>query len=101
MNLNNLTLAPLFNNSSLLLAATIFGPLAAAIGYVGSIGVDKHLDAKERRAILRELDQELAIIDEKIDDAKAAGDNKQKYQLMRLKDKLENERKRVKFLLDK
>lgn len=83
------------------ITATLFGPLAAAIGYIGSIGVDKHLDAKERRAILRELDQELAIIDEKIDDAKAAGDNKQKYQLMRLKDKLENERKRVKFLLDK
>ena len=83
------------------ITATIFGPLAAAIGYVGSIGVDKHLDAKERRAILREIDQELTIIDEKIDDAKAAGDNKQKYQLMRLKDKLENERKRVKYLLDK
>lgn len=83
------------------ITTSLFGPLAAAIGYIGSIAVDKHLDAKERRAILREMNQELTILDEKIDDAKAAGDNKQKYQLMRLKDKLENERKRVQFLLDK
>lgn len=83
------------------ITAALFGPVVATIGLIGKIAVDEYLDEKERREILREFEQELKIIDEKIDDAKSQGDNKQKYELMRLKDRLEKEHVRVKYYLDK
>lgn len=52
-------------------------------------------DVRIRNELTRELKAEIKVTEEKIDDAKAAGDNKQKYQLMRIKEKLEAELVRV------
>lgn len=58
------------------------------------------LSAEKNIRIRNELGSELAteikICEEKIGDASANGDNKKKYQLMRIKDKLEAEQVRIK-----
>lgn len=48
-----------------------------------------------RNELARELDAEIKICEEKISDANAEGDKKSKYELMRIKEKLEAERQRV------
>lgn len=49
------------------------------------------------KLVLNELDLELRITREKIDDAKARGDNKAKYQLMRIENTIEREIFRIKY----
>ena len=50
---------------------------------------------KVRNEFVAELDTEIKVCEEKINDANSQGDQQQKYQLMRLKDKLSIERERV------
>ena len=45
----------------------------------------------------QEFDTEIQVIDEKISDARSAGKRREKYHLMRLKNKLESERTRVRY----
>lgn len=52
-------------------------------------------DKRIRNELARELENEIHICEEKINDANSAGDNKSKYELMRIKDKLEAEKIRV------
>lgn len=52
-------------------------------------------DIRIRNELTRELKAEIAVTAEKIEDAKANNDNKQKYELMRIKEKLEAELVRV------
>lgn len=54
---------------------------------------------QSKRKMLFLLNEEIEIVTEKIDDARAAGDNKAKYSLMRSKKELENARDRVKYNL--
>ena len=55
----------------------------------------KQDDKRIRDEVLNELKTEIKIIDEKISDAQSNGDQKQKYELMRTKDKVEQELVRV------
>ena len=48
-----------------------------------------------KNELLVELDTEIQVTEEKIQDASSNGDQQQKYQLMRLKKKLEAEKIRV------
>ena len=50
-----------------------------------------------KRKMLMLLAEEIEITNEKIEDAKAAGDNKAEYALMRSKKELENARDRIKY----
>jgi hypothetical protein len=50
-----------------------------------------------KKALTNELELELRIVREKIDDAKAAGDNKAKYELMRVENKIQKEIFRIKY----
>lgn len=77
-----------------------FGPVSAAIGLMTSVALDKKLDRRVRNDIVHEMETELRIINEKIDDAKGENDKKEKYELMRLKDKLEKDIQRVKYGLN-
>lgn len=56
----------------------------------------KEKDIRIRNELLHELDTEIKICDEKINDAASAGETKKKYELMRIKEKLEAEYVRVK-----
>ena len=52
---------------------------------------------ESKRKMTMLLNEEIEIVTEKIEDARAAGDNKAKYALMRSKKELENARDRVKY----
>lgn len=56
---------------------------------------NKERDARLRNELLHELEAEVRICDEKIRDADSGDDKKKKYQLMRIKDKLQAEIVRV------
>lgn len=82
--------------------AMLYGTAARAkLAFVPVVAVCRHFsktkDKRIRNELARELDTEIKITDEKISDANAAGDNKEKYQLMRIKSKLEAEKSRVRF----
>ena len=52
-------------------------------------------DVRIRNELIRELNAEIKVTEEKIEDAKSNGDNQQKYKLMRIRDKLQAEVTRV------
>ena len=55
----------------------------------------KQKDIRVRSELIREIETEIEICKEKISDASSAGDNKEKYRLMRIRDRLEAELIRV------
>ena len=69
--------------------------LLTAKGVVVGHGGDLAPRAKQK--LIQELELELKMTREKIDDAKAAGDKKAKYELMRVENKIEMELGRVKY----
>lgn len=80
-------------------AAAWVHPALGAITLLTSVAVDKSLDRNARKRLLNELEHELQIVDEKIEDAKGAGDREQKYQLMRIRHKLGDDLNRIKYNL--
>ena len=95
MSLPNVTEDFPFDDTTLVFR--VGGKIFAIVGLLGSIAIDKGLDAKTRRQMLKEFDTEIQVIDEKISDARSAGKRREKYHLMRLKNKLESERTRVRY----
>lgn len=85
-------------------AATIGGlalihPALAAITLLSSVAIDKTLDARVRRQILNEMEDELKMVNEKIEDSRGEGDRQKKYQLMRIRTKLERDIQRIQYRL--
>ena len=56
----------------------------------------KDKDIRIRNELIREIETEIKVCEEKISDASSAGDTKEKYRLMRIKEKLSAELARVK-----
>jgi hypothetical protein len=66
-------------------------PAAAVITgitFIGYIASDKYLDGKERAKLLRELEDEIMICNEKIDDSRGDDNKQNKYELMRIRNQL-------------
>lgn len=59
--------------------------------------LSKEKDKRIRNELALELDNEIKICEEKINDANSENDKASKYQLMRIRDKLDAERKRVRI----
>ena len=59
--------------------------------------MSKSKDKRIRNELAMELDNEIKICEEKISDATSRGDNEKKYELMRIRDKLDAERTRVRL----
>lgn len=81
--------------------AFYINPVLGAIALMGTISRDKYIDARVRKQVIDELQEELKMIDEKIDDAKSDGNKQQKYQLMRMRSKVEKEIERISQHRDK
>ena len=75
-------------------------PALAAIAFLGKLARDHRVDIKERDKIVNEMNHELTLVREKIKDADSKGDNKEKYALMRIVNKLQTEISRIKFRTD-
>lgn len=86
---------------NLKLAVLYGGAAKAKLALVPVVAICRHFskikNIRIRNELARELDTEIKITEEKISDANAAGDNKEKYQLMRIKSKLEAEKTRVRL----
>ena len=77
-------------------------PVAAvlsAIAFLGWLATDKALDHREKAKILKELDDEIEIVNEKIEDARGDSNKQKKYELMRIRNKLNRTRDNVKLNL--
>lgn len=75
-------------------------PVAAVISgiaLIGFIATDKMLDEKEKRKILRELEDEIQIVNEKIDDSRGDNNKQKKYELMRIRNELKRVQARIRY----
>ena len=79
------------------LVSWIVDPLLAIIGVLGYIGVSKHCNDKERRAILDEIDVELEMVEKYIQIADQKEDMKAMKNLLKTKKRLQKERLRIKY----
>lgn len=71
------------------------GVVISAIGLLAFIAKDKKADQKTRAQILNELEEELEIVNEKIEDSRGDEDKSKKYELMRVRSKLQKELDRL------
>lgn len=71
----------------------------AIISLLAGVAIDKKLDDKVRREIIHELETELAVVNEKLEDSRGDEKKENKYQLIRIKKKLESDLDRVKYHL--
>lgn len=78
----------------------LLGAVLGAITVYASIGADIKREKKTRKLVLRDLEEELKIVNEKIEDAKSDGNKEAKYKLMRIRSKLEHDIERVKYRID-
>lgn len=69
--------------------------VVTGIALLGFIATDKKLDAREKRKILAEIDDELTIVNEKIDDSRSDENKQNKYELMRIRNELTRQRQRI------
>ena len=73
----------------------IVSPAVAATVLLIDLIIDSKTKINDRRILIRQIEDELEIIDEKISQAERNGDDKGKIELMRSKQKLKNEYERV------
>ena len=73
--------------------------LITAIAFIGWICTDKYLDAKQRHAILAQLEDEIELVNEKIDDARGDTNKNKKYELMRIRNKLKRTSDKIRYNL--
>lgn len=74
-----------------------FGPIKGMILFVVQRTLRKNSTRAERKKVMMELEEELEIINEKIEDAKGDGNRQAKYAMMRTRAELQNALKRIKF----
>ena len=75
----------------------VTGLVISCISVLVGLAIDVSIDKKVRYQIIRELESELEIVKEKIDDSRGDDNKQNKYQLMRIKKKLEADLARVKY----
>lgn len=73
----------------------LINPAIAAMVYVASIIYDDRTDVRDKGILIGDLKLEIKILENKIETAERKGDDKEKEQLIRGKDKLERELERL------
>ena len=81
--------------------ALMYGTAAnIKLSLIPALAITRHYSKKKdiriRNELVRELETEIKVCEEKISDANAASDTKEKYRLIRIKDQLSAELVRVK-----
>src|SRR5699024_6050218 len=74
-----------------------FGKVRAILFLITRAVARGKIRKAERRRIIQDIEEELALIDEKINDASADGDRKAKYALMRSRSQLQHALERIKY----
>lgn len=91
------SLSKIIKNAIAIGVAYAINPAIAAIGAFTVLVLRRRAKRNERRKILAELREEYELVEEKIKDAESKGDNKNKYQLMRLRNKLKTSIERISY----
>lgn len=89
-------LSKLIKRAIILGATWAINPAIATLGAVTAFILSKKGTATQRKRILKDINNELELVKEKIKDADSNNDKKEKYQLIRLRQKLENNRDKIK-----
>lgn len=74
-----------------------FGKIRGACILLTKYALKKSVTQSERRKIIMEIETELAMLDEKIQDARSDGNREAKYAMMRTKKELENAKQRIEY----
>lgn len=77
-----------------------FIPVAAlitGISFIGFIASDKYLDKRERTKLLQEIEDEIQLVNEKIDDSRGDDNKQNKYELMRIRNNLKRTQDKIRF----
>lgn len=77
-------------------ASFAINPTLAAMSAAVLFVLSKKATLRERQKLLRELNRELEMVEEKIRDADSASDKKKKYELMRLRFEIQNNIDKIK-----
>lgn len=72
----------------------------SVIAFIGWFATDKYLDTRERNRIMKELEDEIEIVNEKIEDARGDVNKQKKYELMRIRNKLNRTRDKIRYHLN-
>lgn len=78
-------------------ALIALNPILGAIAGLTTYALSKKVKDKERRLVIHELEEELEIVNEKIEDARGDSDKEKKYQLMRIRNQLQKDIKRIQY----
>lgn len=70
-----------------------------AIAFLGWVCTDASLDNRQKQKIMRELEDEIEIVNEKIEDARGDSNKQKKYELMRIRNKLNRTQTQIKLNL--
>ena len=71
--------------------------IITGITFIGYIASDKYLDRKERAKIMKELEDEIMICNEKIEDSRGDDNKQKKYELMRIRNNLQRTRDKIHY----
>lgn len=71
----------------------------ALVALVGQLLIDKGIDEMTKRELVDDIEDNMKLLDEKIEDAKSDSNKEAKYKLMRQKNALEKERNRIRYNL--
>lgn len=77
---------------------SIIHPAVGIIYWIISVVIDKKTAASDRAILIQQIEDELEIIEEKISIAERNGDDKGKIELMRIRQRLEREYKRIRHV---
>lgn len=77
---------------------SIIHPAIGIIYWIISVVIDKKTAASDRAVLIQQIEDELEIIEEKISIAERNGDDKGKIELMRIRQRLEREYKRIRHV---
>ena len=85
-----------------LAAAGTVVPAAAVVSgitFIGFIASDKVLDKRERAKILRELEDEIQVCNEKLEDARGSDNKQDRYALLRIRNSLTRQSDKIRYNL--
>lgn len=74
---------------------SVISPALGAIHYLVTLAIDKRTDKKDRAIIVADLKDEIEIVEEKIAMAERNGDDKERIELIRYRQKLYREYERI------
>lgn len=71
--------------------------IISGITFLGYVCTDKYLDRRERTKLLQEIEDEIQLVNEKIDDSRGDDNKQNKYELMRIRNQLKRTQDKIRF----